>query len=120
MEQVRERTLGGAGLRGYAVAVAHLAEHLRLAEHQRIEPCRNAEQVAHRIAVMERVEMRPHLIRLRAKLLAYERVERCVCGTGVGQCDVGFRPAACGNEHAASGVCAQHLERARHLVARQA
>src|SRR5438270_940798 len=57
VDELVQNAPGGAGLDGDGVGVAHLSEHLRLADDERVERGGNAEDVAHGGLVGVRVEV---------------------------------------------------------------
>jgi hypothetical protein len=84
LEQAAEHRADAARCHRRAVGVLHLAEDLRLPEHHRVETARDAEQVAHDLAVAQLVDLARGRAAV-AELLAQEPVhelERVVARAG--------------------------------------
>ena len=98
LEQHVERGADGAGLLADAQRLAGLAQDLALAEHHRVQPGGDVEQVRDRAVVVVHVEVRQHLVGRLAGALAdhpRDRLDAAVEAVDVGV-DLG---AVAGGEH---------------------
>ncbi len=62
LEQLVQRAAQGAGLFGHAHGILHLPQDLRLAQHHGIQPAGDAESVAGRLVVVQRIGVAAQLL----------------------------------------------------------
>ena len=114
LEGAVQRAAEAAGAARVAPGLLHLAEDLRLAQHQRVQPGRHPEQVAHRVGLVVAIQVGVQVVA--GALLAGQPVGQRIGAVVAAGVDLGA--VAGGQQHRLlhAGLRAQRLQRPRQRV----